>query len=148
MTRLHGNEWHPRRASPHVNAVQEGLSTGTDDRRWPHSLYASGDEPDPRFTLANERTFLAWIRTSIALIALAGAALAFKLPMPRGFQLTGIAILAALGVGCAGWAWRSWVMTESALRLRQPLPGLGWGALIWVGVALAVAVFAIGVALG
>ena len=28
-----------------------------------------GEEPDPRFTLANERTFLAWIRTSLAFLA-------------------------------------------------------------------------------
>lgn len=37
-------------------------------RRWP-SVYAHGSEPDPRFTLANERTHLAWLRTSLALIA-------------------------------------------------------------------------------
>lgn len=34
--------------------------------RW---FLPGGIEPDPRFTLANERTFLAWIRTSFALIA-------------------------------------------------------------------------------
>ena len=28
-----------------------------------------GTDPDPRFTLANERTFLAWNRTALALIA-------------------------------------------------------------------------------
>ncbi|HEX2247025.1 MAG TPA: DUF202 domain-containing protein, partial [Arthrobacter sp.] len=32
-------------------------------------LLRGGTEPDPRFTLANERTFLAWIRTSLALLA-------------------------------------------------------------------------------
>ncbi|NDV10205.1 DUF202 domain-containing protein, partial [Rhodococcus sp. IEGM 248] len=32
-------------------------------------LLGGGTEPDPRFTLANERTFLAWIRTSLALFA-------------------------------------------------------------------------------
>jgi uncharacterized membrane protein YidH (DUF202 family) len=30
-----------------------------------------GREPDHRFTLANERTFLAWMRTSLALLAVA-----------------------------------------------------------------------------
>src|SRR5690625_7225376 len=34
----------------------------------PRSLQ-EGQDPDPRFTLANERTFLAWIRTSLALLA-------------------------------------------------------------------------------
>jgi putative membrane protein len=42
--------------------------------RFPRRVYEVGDEPDPRFTLANERTFLAWIRTALALIA-AGVAL-------------------------------------------------------------------------
>ncbi|MBU1607433.1 MAG: DUF202 domain-containing protein, partial [Alphaproteobacteria bacterium] len=37
--------------------------------RWSHRLLSGGTEPDPRFTLANERTFLAWIRTSLAVLA-------------------------------------------------------------------------------
>ena len=37
--------------------------------RFPQSVYRHGTEPDVRFTLANERTFLAWIRTALALIA-------------------------------------------------------------------------------
>lgn len=36
--------------------------------RRPKSVYDVGSEPDPRFTLANERTFLAWIRTVLAVI--------------------------------------------------------------------------------
>ena len=36
--------------------------------RWPGSVYREGVEPDPRFTFANERTFLAWLRTSLALV--------------------------------------------------------------------------------
>jgi hypothetical protein len=28
-----------------------------------------GTDPDPRFTLANERTFLAWVRTALAVVA-------------------------------------------------------------------------------
>ena len=42
----------------------------------PRSL-RDGEEPDPRFTLANERTFLAWIRTSLGLMAGAVAMEAF-----------------------------------------------------------------------
>ena len=41
---------------------------------WIARLHAEGTEPDPRFTCANERTFLAWIRTALAVIA-AGVAL-------------------------------------------------------------------------
>jgi uncharacterized membrane protein YidH (DUF202 family) len=40
-----------------------------EDRRFPASVFGHGTEPDPRFTLANERTLLAWIRTALALIA-------------------------------------------------------------------------------
>ena len=32
-------------------------------------VHDEGDEPDPRFTLANERTFLAWVRTTLAMLA-------------------------------------------------------------------------------
>ena len=38
------------------------------DRR-PQWVYGEGEEPDPRFTLANERTFLAWVRTALAMLA-------------------------------------------------------------------------------
>ena len=37
--------------------------------RWPRWVYGGGTEPDARFTFANERTFLAWIRTALALLA-------------------------------------------------------------------------------
>ena len=37
--------------------------------RWVEGPGPEGEEPDPRFTLANERTFLAWIRTALALVA-------------------------------------------------------------------------------
>ena len=37
--------------------------------RWPAWVYEEGDDPDARFTMANERTFLAWIRTSLGFLA-------------------------------------------------------------------------------
>ena len=43
-------------------------------QRKPASVYGQGDEPDPRFSLANERTALAWMRTALALVA-AGVAI-------------------------------------------------------------------------
>jgi putative membrane protein len=42
---------------------------GSRRSRFAERLLPGGTEPDPRFTLANERTFLAWIRTSLALLA-------------------------------------------------------------------------------
>jgi uncharacterized membrane protein YidH (DUF202 family) len=50
-------------------ADQERQPEPTDDEQ----------EPDYRFTLANERTFLAWIRTALALIA-GGIAVAQLVP--------------------------------------------------------------------
>ena len=45
--------------------------TETDERRsrLARRVFPEGTEPDPRFTLANERTFLAWLRTTLALLA-------------------------------------------------------------------------------
>jgi inner membrane protein YidH len=45
--------------------------TAADDR--------NGEESDPRFTFANERTFLAWNRTSLALVV-TGLAISQLLP--------------------------------------------------------------------
>src|SRR3954470_20484811 len=40
-----------------------------DAPRWPRWVYGVGTRPDHRFSLANERTFLAWVRTSLAMLA-------------------------------------------------------------------------------
>ncbi|XRQ12291.1 YidH family protein, partial [Actinomadura welshii] len=89
---------------------------------WTGRLLAEGSDPDPRFSLANERTFLAWIRTALALIAAGiGTALADDLveaPLRHvlavGFAATG-ALVAAL-------AFRRWLRTERALRRAETLP--------------------------
>ena len=47
-------------------AVSPPLGDVATDRRFPRGWFARGIEPDPRFTLANERTCLAWIRTSLS----------------------------------------------------------------------------------
>lgn len=84
---------------------------------------SEGSEPDPRFTLANERTFLAWIRTSLALLA-AGLAVSTIVPpfgIPGGRVALG-AVLTALGLVLAGTSYGRWKKTERALRLGHPLP--------------------------
>lgn len=104
--------------------------------RWPSSVYGSGREPDPRFSLANERTFLAWIRTSLALLAMAAAVDALPLRIDERAQAAIAAVLALTGLAAAGHAWRGWVRTERAMRLDLPMPGNAAGIVVVVGVAL------------
>jgi putative membrane protein len=91
-------------------------------RRRPARVYDVGEEPDPRFSLANERTFLAWIRTALSLFVagLAVEALAL-LDGSRSDRTIGVALVAT-GLLTAGLAFQRWAVTERALRLRQPLP--------------------------
>ncbi len=80
-------------------------------------------EPDYRFTLANERTFLAWIRTSLALLAAAVAVVQlvpeFSVPWMR-HVLGGL--LALLSLVAAGTGLRRWLRVEHAIRRGLPLP--------------------------
>lgn len=94
------------------------------DRRWPRRVYGVGTEPDPRFTLANERTFLAWIRTALGFLA-AGIAIATvaRLSAEWTIELQLLAgALAICGVVCAGGGYLRWMAQERAIRLDRPLP--------------------------
>jgi putative membrane protein len=81
-------------------------------------------EPDPRFTLANERTFLAWNRTALALVA-AGLAIVKLLPpfpgVPAGRHLLGIPLIVA-GAVIAVMAYLEMTRNQVALRRGEPLP--------------------------
>jgi len=83
-----------------------------------------GTEPDARFTFANERTFLAWSRTALALVV-AGLGIVQVLPpfpgVPAGRHLLGVPLI-VLGVVLAVVAYREWVRSQRALRLGEPLP--------------------------
>jgi len=90
--------------------------------RWPGWVYGGGAEPDPRFSFANERTFLAWIRTALALLA-AGVALdAVPLAIPDALQLSLSAVFILLGLFCAAASWWRWARAERAMRRQEPLP--------------------------
>jgi putative membrane protein len=81
------------------------------------------DEPDYRFTLANERTFLAWIRTSLALDA-GGLAVLHLLPelgVPGAREVLGLALV-ALGAVLTVASYRRWQAYQDALRRNAPLP--------------------------
>jgi putative membrane protein len=105
--------------------------------RWTDRLLAEGSDPDPRFTLANERTFLAWIRTALALIAGGiGVALAgdFVGPVLRH----GLAVVfAATGALVAVLAFRRWLRTERALRREETLPPPAFAPVMAYGIAVA-----------
>ncbi|MFD8102303.1 YidH family protein [Nocardia fluminea] len=103
------------------------------DRRWPRSLYGSGSDPDPRFSLANERTFLAWVRTGLALIALAAAFDAMTHAMHAGQARLYAVGAAVLGVACCIESFRRWYCNERSLRAEQALGG-GKSMLLLTGV--------------
>lgn len=87
-------------------------------------LTSLGQDPDPRFTLANERTFLAWIRTSMALIlgAIVVATLLVEVVALKNFIAPMSIALSLSGSALAIWAWTRWRKTEIALRLGHSLP--------------------------
>jgi len=92
----------------------------TAPQRFPNRVYGAGTEPDPRFTLANERTFLAWIRTLLALTAGGVALEALGLGLQPQFRLAAAVLLIGTGITTGTQAWVGWVNTERALRLNTP----------------------------
>lgn len=99
-------------------------------------MFDHGAEPDPRFSLANERTFLAWIRTALALLAGAAAVHAFDLDVSDTVAAWSGGLLATAGLVCALQAWFGWMRTERALREGRPLPSSGVGAVLAAAVAV------------
>ena len=83
-----------------------------------------GTEPDPRFTFANERTFLAWSRTALALVV-AGLGVVQLLPpfpgVPWGRHVLGVPLI-VFGAVVAVVAYGEWVKSQRALRRGDPLP--------------------------
>ena len=81
-----------------------------------------GGEPDARFTFANERTYLAWNRTSLALIAAGAAAAAFLRVGLGGARLLVAVPLLLLGMAIALTSYGRWKESERAIRLGEPIP--------------------------
>jgi putative membrane protein len=122
------------------------------DRRVSTSEQGSTDgalppgEPDYRFTLANERTFLAWVRTSLALLASA-VALAHLVPDfgPDAARRAGSVVLALLATVTAASSVIRWHRVQLAVDRGRPLPRslITWGlaaVLLAVGVLVLVLV--------
>jgi putative membrane protein len=99
-----------------------------------------GHDPDPRFTLANERTFLAWNRTALALIGgglAAGQLIDFS---SRAARLAVALPPIVLGLLLAVTSYRRWEANERAMRLDRPLPTTGPPWILAVGIAVVGAV--------
>jgi inner membrane protein YidH len=96
-----------------------------------------GTDPDYRFTLANERTFLAWLRTGLALLAgaIALASLVHNFG-PRPLRIGITILLLALSLVVTMGAYVRWDRAERALRENRSLPTDPLPMLIVIGVAI------------
>ena len=83
-----------------------------------------GEEPDARFSFANERTFLAWNRTALGCVV-AGLAVSHVLrpddSSGTGPKVAGVGLM-VLGALLAVFSYANWWSAQRALRLRAPLP--------------------------
>lgn len=93
-----------------------------DDERFPRSIYGRGSDPDARFTLANERTFLAWLGTGLALLSVGVGLESLALNVQEDFRLAASVVLILAGAACPIQAWFGWVRAEVALREERSLP--------------------------
>ena len=103
-----------------------------------------GTDPDVRFSYANERTFLAWNRTAMALIA-TGLAITSVLPkfsVAGGRRLVGVPLI-ALGAIIAVTSYTRWEANERAMRLGEPLPPSNLPRILAVGIGIAALIAAV-----
>ncbi|MHC0430554.1 YidH family protein [Streptomyces sp. O3] len=119
-------------------------------RLWfsPRRVREEGETPDYRFSLANERTFLAWVRTSMALVA-GGFAVNQFLPDLRWGWRVGLAVsLLAFGALCALRAVNHWLRCELAMRRGEALPASRFPALLSIAVGLVAVLITVAVLAG
>lgn len=86
-------------------------------------MYDHGSEPDPLYTLANERTYLAWLRFAVTLLAAAVAIDRLFIDHPLAGSQALALTLVVIAVAACGLGVRRWYVTERALRLKRALPG-------------------------
>ncbi|MFI7245371.1 YidH family protein [Streptomyces qinglanensis] len=108
-------------------------------RLWfaPQRLREEGTTPDYRFSLANERTFLAWIRTALALVAGGIAVDQFLTDLRWGVRTAVATVLLAGAALCAVRAVNHWVRCERAMRRGDDLPASRFPVLLAGGTAFA-----------
>lgn len=103
-----------------------------------------GHDPDYRFTLANERTFLAWIRTSLALIAGGLAVFQFvpEFGMAGGRETLGASLI-VLGTLLAVGSVMRWAAAEEAMRQDRPIPATRLPVVLAAGVMIVTVMVAV-----
>lgn len=119
----------PARESPHAGGGAAASAPGAESPgsgprdTSPADTSAEAPELDYRFTLAGERTFLAWIRTALGLLA--GGVAVHELVEPFGHHdirsLLAICCI-VLAVVIAVGAFGRWRLVEAAMRAGRPLP--------------------------
>lgn len=117
------------------------MSSVEPKREKPHRFEGIGSDPDARFSLANERTFLAWVRTALALIVtgLGATHLSATIGLGSAGVLVGV-MLASIGILAALWAPARWERYERAIRLGRGIPVSRAPFLLSYGLVLAAAV--------
>jgi putative membrane protein len=115
-----------------------------DDTRSEPPDGTQGVEPDYRFTLANERTFLAWERTALGLLAAAVAVVQLvpELSIAGARHVLG-AVLALLAILTAGMGILRWEQVDRAIRRDLPLPRHPTPAYLGIGLVV-VGLFTLG----
>lgn len=106
------------------------------------------DDVDPRYSLANERTFLAWVRTALGLLAAAAAIVAIDLPWPEAAVRVIAGLLALTGGGAAVLAWVRWRRVEEAIDAGAPVPPSRSHLLVTVAVAAVAGAVVVLIAVG
>lgn len=102
-----------------------------------------GRDPDYRFSLANERTFLAWIRTALAMVG-GGLAITALLPAETASALRDAVglVLVVFGTAVAGASFARWARNEEAMRTDRPIPTSVLPLILSVGVLVIAALVA------
>ncbi len=122
-----------------------GEQSGTPGRhRLTERVLGGGEDPDPRFTLANERTFLAWIRTALAFLAGGIAIEAFTADIfEEGVRTFLAVVLLVLSMLVSAGATFRWIGVERSMRRQTPLPLPVIAPVLAVGGAIAAGVLVV-----
>ena len=101
---------------PGLDPGPDPASADQENQPW----WKQGDEPDYRATLANERTYLAWSRTALALLAGALAVLQVAKVAPLSLRVALACYLIVLSMGVMLTGYYRWRARQRSMRHNQP----------------------------